>query len=852
MYYCQIDRRLLSAVVSSGRRTRRHAAGPSRRRARTMAADDALRDADKDNPCVRARLSPHSAVDSGIDSGQPPPPTCFSPSPRSRTLADFPASRACRGGAHLPPPTGTHLTDTSNPVPNPATPRASLRALLLFGVDIVHENKRSVVRRIPVFFNRARAADQTLCVLQYPLRPAERPYDIQHVDAVRYKPKSGKLEIDLPRDKGEAANPRNVDPEAAPNLRTDRRVLTSTETPVREGYCAAAMRDGALHLTPVDAAFQMRPSLAHLDAADDRRKQEDAGGGEKTRGEEKRAERDSARRLRADDDDGRVGDISGARGDAREGEESARVKNEHDAMLGGVGGVGDAAAAAGVSATDPPPSLVPLQVHVKRRETERQTEMRLHSHAYLKQLEEDEQWSSLTPVPDTHPYAVAARERVVTVARGLEGEAAPAERRVAGGAAAAKGEKGKGSAGGVPTLPEAPPAGIPITAASYLDAVCPIASDRLLGVDGDGGDGGAAARGDGSGNVSGNTSETRGLSKAQLESLPLAQRVHALFARGQRTVLRFSRVMHFAPAGSDPEEVLAALAGVAHLVQGCWVACSALRCGGDARRERVRDHALLHFSRAREMRADAFGRGPTPAPPPGELGLERLRREVLAELAVAAPGRGGKGAGAKSAGASPGSAEDASSGWTFAEATDHEFIARYPELVRRENERWRTLAPWLEADADVAASLAPPPKPPGVTDSAASAARALILPTIAAEGVARLSSVRARLERSGDPELAPLSLLREPELLGVLGPNVVSVDGACALRSIGDPAVDPFRDFLLKLLRRRSRAVRRTDVMEGAAAALGVAPSNAVYMRCLSDLCVSRGSTWVMKTGASP
>ena len=81
-------------------------------------------------------------------------------------------------------------------------------------------------------------------------------------------------------------------------------------------------------------------------------------------------------------------------------------------------------------------------------------------------------------------------------------------------------------------------------------------------------------------------------------------------------MLRFQRVMHFAPAGSDPEEVIAALRGVAHLVQGCWVACSALRCGGDARRERVRDHVLFHFAKSRDVSADAFGRNQAPPPPP--------------------------------------------------------------------------------------------------------------------------------------------------------------------------------------------------------------------------------------------
>jgi DNA-directed RNA polymerase-3 subunit RPC5 len=78
---------------------------------------------------------------------------------------------------------------------------------------------------------------------------------------------------------------------------------------------------------------------------------------------------------------------------------------------------------------------------------------------------------------------------------------------------------------------------------------------------------------------------------------------------------------------------------------------------------------------------------------------------------------------------------------------------------------------------------------------------------------------------------------------------VVSIDGACALISIGDKNLDPFRGFLLKMLRTRGRTVRRTDVMEGAAAALGAAPIQSVYQRCLSDLCVSRGSTWVMKSG---
>ena len=675
-------------------------------------------------------------------------------------------------------------------------------------------------------------------MLQYPLRPADRPYDIEKVEFVRYKPKSGKLEIELPKT-GEAANPRNVDLEAAPNLRVDTRVLTSTETPVHEGYCVAAMRDGALHLTPVDAAFQMRPSLAHLDAADDRRKQEDAAhcaAGEKLRGDKLGTSRVA--------DDPRGEGLSGLDAEKELKKEShAENVSNGPPTVATTAGLGDLSSGAH--------ALVPLQVQVKRRETERQTEMRLHSHAYLKQLEEDERWSRLIPVSATHPYAVAARERIATVARAAMDSGAP--RGFASGAGASR-KPGKGEGGRASPVEDVDddtyvdsvrPSGVPITAAAYLDALCPIASDRFpSGLAGDRPD--ANARGGSSG---GDASGSGNVSKAQLESLPLAQRVHALFARGQKSVVRFARVMHFAPAGSDPEEVIAALRGVAHLVQGCWVACSALRCGGDARRERVRDHALLHFSRSREIGSSAFGRGPPPPSPPGELSLERLRRDVLAELAV--PRTVGARGGAKGAGAGAGDAAS-SDVWTFIEQTDHEFIARYPELTKTELDGWKALAPWLESGTFADGSLnsgASPPQPGSVSNSAALAARALILPSMVTDGVVKLSFIRLQFERSGDPDVAKLALLREPEILGALGPNVVSVDGACCLKSIGDAAIDPFREFLINFLRKRGRSVRRTDVMEGAAAALGAAPTNAVYARCLSDLCVSRGSTWVMKTG---
>ena len=64
-----------------------------------------------------------------------------------------------------------------------------------------------------------------------------------------------------------------------------------------------------------------------------------------------------------------------------------------------------------------------------------------------------------------------------------------------------------------------------------------------------------------------------------------------------------------------------------------------------------------------------------------------------------------------------------------------------------------------------------------------------------------------QLERSGIPDLVPFALLREPELLGLLGGNVVCIDGLCTLGIIGDANLDPFRGFLLKMLRTRGQGL---------------------------------------------
>jgi DNA-directed RNA polymerase-3 subunit RPC5 len=101
-------------------------------------------------------------------------------------------------------------------------------------------------------------------MVQFPLRPAYRPMPLPPRQA-RVKPANQILQLDYEVDqRGEY-----YDRDAEDYLKQKYQRLQSTTVPALTNYAVGAFRQGQLHLTPVQAVMQMRPSLAHIDAAAD-------------------------------------------------------------------------------------------------------------------------------------------------------------------------------------------------------------------------------------------------------------------------------------------------------------------------------------------------------------------------------------------------------------------------------------------------------------------------------------------------------------------------------------------------------------------------------------------------------
>ena len=102
-----------------------------------------------------------------------------------------------------------------------------------------------------------------LALLQYPIRARER--GPEPFDAARIKVRHELLEVDVPATK---SGP-HVDERAPERMRFDKRTLAATTVAPETNYAVGALRGGILRIAPLATTYQMRPSFAYVDAADE-------------------------------------------------------------------------------------------------------------------------------------------------------------------------------------------------------------------------------------------------------------------------------------------------------------------------------------------------------------------------------------------------------------------------------------------------------------------------------------------------------------------------------------------------------------------------------------------------------
>eukprot|EP01047_Picozoa_sp_COSAG01_P036815 COSAG01_NODE_2892_length_6906_cov_7.041134_1_plen_429_part_00 len=206
-----------------------------------------------------------------------------------------------------------------------------------------------VVREMDIFLTDS--LSHAAYLLQFPLQnpSASAPGDLlRGTTECRMKPQRNLMEVDLAMD----TECSNYDPES--KLCSETRTLKSSVVPPRANYAIGAVRGGELHLTPLHATLQLRPSFHKVNEHDER--------------------------LR---------DAAGTRGEDRPLSAAAKAKAAAEAK----------AAAAGS------PQL--YQVTIKRAETERTIERRQRSHAYLERERKKEPW---VPVDVNHLGSNAAAQ----------------------------------------------------------------------------------------------------------------------------------------------------------------------------------------------------------------------------------------------------------------------------------------------------------------------------------------------------------------------------------------------------------------------------------------------------------
>ncbi|CAO2206358.1 unnamed protein product [Urochloa humidicola] len=120
------------------------------------------------------------------------------------------------------------------------------------------EEEDFVVREIDVYYTPKPFDDDTkLYIMQYPLRPCWRPYELNEIcEEVRVKPLSSEVEVDLSVD----TQSENYDQEAP--LRLTKQTLSSSKADGVSDYAVGVLKGNLVYLNHIDAVVQLRPSIS--------------------------------------------------------------------------------------------------------------------------------------------------------------------------------------------------------------------------------------------------------------------------------------------------------------------------------------------------------------------------------------------------------------------------------------------------------------------------------------------------------------------------------------------------------------------------------------------------------------
>ncbi|KAJ8764454.1 hypothetical protein K2173_006194 [Erythroxylum novogranatense] len=586
---------------------------------------------------------------------------------------------------------------------------------------IEEEEEDMIVREIDVFFTPSVDKNTQLYVMQYPLRPCWRPYDLDgRCQEVRVKPATVEVEVDLAID-----DSTNWDSGIASKLDMTKQTLSTTWQPPRcTGYAVGVLIGNRLYLNPIHTVVQLRPSMDHLKPSDSKKKGNFISDGE------------AAVKV---EDSGEGKAVSLSKKQNKHTESATEQKSDAECWI-------------------------PLKFHSSKSE---------FSTRYLQRMVAQESCQIEFAM---NPY-------------------------------------------------------------DYMSSLCPGASDV--------------------------TTKTKGPSRRFLLSLPLEERFKRLLSEGP-PVQRFDALKHFAPDDTI-QDVLAILTNHGRLVQGLWTPKSSLLFPNQhGMVTAARDYVLLLFSKNLIVDCSTLD---VSTKFRGEM------KKFLNSFAV----------------------EVSTKEWKFKEKPDTPFLKLYPEILKEQTKSWEETEKILNAlknsektgpgkknvmtmptvvhnqvrllhpEKNIIKGTSGVFKKKSITGETREALLKA-LPKVfqnhkvcsfelICQGLRDLAIAQSTLPKA-DPRMtiAAASGADAPpeELKEVISEVATFVHGSYVLKSSSDhPEYDSLRKVVIDLLLARGpdAKIKKADILEAAKLALRRDVANNEYNKVMTDICVSKGSFWVLKSG---